>query len=277
MYLPRFAANGALTLTDAERVAEVYSSHAYAYAACWSPIIRPIGQRLLDALPWNAVTRVLDIGTGTGALLPDIRARAPSALIVGVDRSQGMLALAAEHGVPLVVMDVAELAIRREAIDIAVMAFVLFHLGDPVAALMQASHVLTRAGSIGIVTWAEDPQTRAAEVWDEVLTAHGAIDPTPLSFPSDEMMDSPEKVRALIIGAGLQPVIAWIEPVEHQWNLDRFITLRTTYGTSKRKLQSLDEPTRGRALQRARARVSELKPEDFVYRGAAVCGIGRKP
>lgn len=90
---------------DTERRAGIYSSHARGYVDSWAPVIRPMGQRLLQALPWDRAKRVLDLGTGAGTHLPGIRRLAKGACVVGVDRSPGMLALARHHGAPLVLMD----------------------------------------------------------------------------------------------------------------------------------------------------------------------------
>jgi ubiquinone/menaquinone biosynthesis C-methylase UbiE len=261
---------------DARRIAEVYSGHARGYASGWSPIIRPVGQRLLDALPWTGVKRVLDVGTGTGALLPDIRRRAPSATIFAVDRSPGMLALAAEHRVPLAVMDGARLAVREPCIDVVVMAFVLFHFPDPVAVLGEVARVLEAGGILGVVTWAEDPETRAERIWEEELDAHGGIDRTPLPPRSHDVMNTPEKVARLFRAAGLESVNTWVEHLRHQWDIDALVAMRTSFGEGKRKLESLDEPTRRTFLVRARRRLGELGPEDFLYQASTVCGIARR-
>ena len=112
--------------TMAARVATNYSASATGYAEFWSPVIRPAGRRLLDTLPWDGASRVLDIGTGTGALIPDILRLAPAACVIGTDPSLGMLARARGTPVPLVAMDAMALGLRAGSFDVAVLAFVLF-------------------------------------------------------------------------------------------------------------------------------------------------------
>src|SRR5437016_236068 len=81
-----------------QRMAVLYSRLAQAYARLWSPVIRPMALPLLRALPLNDARHILDVGTGVGALIPDIRAASPKADIVGVDQAEGMLRLAHENG-----------------------------------------------------------------------------------------------------------------------------------------------------------------------------------
>lgn len=262
---------------DVQRLADAYSAGAAGYAESWSPVIHPIGRRLIEALPWSSARRVLDIATGAGAHVPDIRRWAPGAWVVGVDRSPGMLELARQHDVPLVQMDAVDLAIRDACIDVAVMAFVLFHLGEPVAALQEVARVLRGGGAVGTATWAEEPEFEASRVWDAELDAHGAVDPAPLPKQNDDPMNTPEKMANLFLAAGLEPVRVWLERLEHQWDAERFIALRTTFGRSRRKIGSLDVPTRVTFVDRARHRLSRLRPEDFVYRAAVVCGVAARP
>jgi len=78
-------------------LADRYTQRAEVYDALWSPVIRPVGERLISTLSLSNWTRsIVDIGSGAGALLPAIQRAAPGALIVGIDRSQGMLRLAKE-------------------------------------------------------------------------------------------------------------------------------------------------------------------------------------
>jgi ubiquinone/menaquinone biosynthesis C-methylase UbiE len=156
-----------------------YTASADGYAEFWSPVIRPLGRRLLEALPWDRASRILDVGTGTGALIPDMLHLAPTARIVGIDPSFGMLARATSVRVPLVAMDAMARAVRAGTFDIAVLAFVLFHGPDPLAALAEVGRTLRRPGTVGLTTWAEEPATPANQIWDEELGAGGAWDPSP--------------------------------------------------------------------------------------------------
>jgi len=262
---------------DTERLAEIYSAHARGYADSWGPVIRPMGQRLLQALPWAGARRVVDLGTGAGTHLPEIRRLAREACVVGVDRSQGMLELARQHETSLVLMDGVELGFRDCSIDVAVMAFVLFHLDDPVVALREVCRVLRPGGTVGTVTWAEDPEIEASRIWEAELDAHGARDPIAPRPRRDEALNTPEKMVTLFSTTGLEPVKVWVERFEHQWGLDQLNLMHMTFGRSKRKLESLDAGTRSAFLTRVRDRLVVLPAEAFMYRAAVVCGVARRP
>ena len=262
---------------DTEQLAEIYSSHARGYANSWGPVIRPIGQRLLQALPWEGVRRVIDLGTGAGTHLPEIRRLARGACVVGVDRAPGMLELARQQGVPLVQMDGVDLGFRDSAADVVVMAFVLFHLDDAVVALREARRVLRPGGVVGTVTWAADPEIEASRAWEQELDGHGAWDPMPARPRRDEQMNTPEKVSALFSLADLQPGRVWVERFVHQWDLESLSLMHSTFGKSKRKLESLDPPTRVAFLEHLHERLLRLPPEAFIYRAAVVCGLACRP
>lgn len=254
------------------RVAMNYSASADGYAEFWSPVIRPPGRRLLEALPWDRACRILDVGTGTGALIPDILSFAPTALVVGIDRSLGMLTRATGAGVPLVTMDAMALGVRAGTFDIIVLAFVLFHVPDPSAALTEVRRALRRRGTVGMTTWAEEAATPASQIWDEELSGLGAWDPSPQPT-REELMNSPEKVGGLLNAAGFTPGRVWIERVEYQWDVPRFMGLRTRFGATKRKLETLDPRTRQAFLDRIEERMARLSSKDLLCRGTAICAM----
>lgn len=262
---------------DTERLAEIYSSHARGYADSWGPVIRPMGQRLLQALPWDRARHVIDLGTGAGTHLPEIRRLARGAYVVGVDRSPGMLELARRHGAPLVLMDGVELGFRDCSIDVAVMAFMLFHLDDPVVALREVCRMLRPGGTVGTVTWAEDPEIEASRAWEAELDANGARDLVAARPRRDEPLNTPEKMVELFTMTGFEPMKIWVERFEHHWDLDELTRMHITFGRTKRKLESLDASTRTTFLARGRDRLLGLPPEAFIYRAAVVCGVACRP
>ena len=138
-------------------LAERYSQRAEAYDKFWSPVIRPAGECLVRQLPLGAARSVIDVGTGAGALLPAIARAAPSATILGVDRSEGMLRLARKkYPGWLALMDVQNLALSAYRFDAAVVAFILFHLPTPERCLSEVNRVLKPAGVVGTITWAAE-------------------------------------------------------------------------------------------------------------------------
>jgi SAM-dependent methyltransferase len=258
---------------EAERLATYYSGVAKAYAEFWSPVLRPIGRRLLDALPWDETSRIVDIGTGTGALVADILRLARGARVVGIDRSFGMLALATQPGVSLAAMDAMGLGLRSDAFDVALMVFMLFHTPDPHVALVEVKRVLKPAGCLGVVTWADNPVMPAAKIWDEELEAWGAWDSCPQPPDRDELMNTPEKVATLLSGAGFVPTRTWSERIEYQWAPERFVSLRTQLGAAGRKLESLAPPKRRAFLDRITQQMSRLSADDFLDRRSAICAV----
>src|SRR6266550_2405550 len=200
-------------------LADRYSQRAEAYDGLWSPIIRPVGERLIARLPLSGKTsHVIDIGTGAGALLPAIQRAAPSAVIVGIDRSQGMLRLAKERqSCPLALMDVQRLALPANRFEVAIVAFVLFHLPSPEQCLAEVNRVLQPGGSVGTVTWGSETEPPASAIWDDELQAAGARVIQLPAVDNRACCDSTQKMTTLLGQAGFVSIKVWTESIEHRW------------------------------------------------------------
>jgi len=249
-------------------LADRYSQRAAAYDGLWSPIIRPAGERLIAHLPLSSTTRhIIDIGTGAGALLPAIQRSAPSAVIVGVDRSQGMLRLAKEkHSIPLALMDVQKLALPANRFEVAVVAFVLFHLPFPERCLAEVNRVLRPGGAVGTVTWGSETEPPASATWDEELEAAGAQVIGLPAVDNRACCDSTQKMTALLEQAGFVSIKVWAESIEHRWRSEDHFDYQVRM-SSRLRIQSLDVKDREACLRRVRDRLSGAGDEQYVYRG----------
>jgi SAM-dependent methyltransferase len=260
---------------EVRETARRYSEDASAYREHWAPVLRPLGARLLDGLPLAGARRVLDLGAGVGFLLPEIRARAPQAVVVGADRAPGMIALA-PAGFPRLVTDAFRLGLEDGSFDAVTMAFMLFHLPDPATGLAEVRRVLRPGGALGVATWGEDVPFEAFEVWSEELDRHGAEADNPVPANHD-LMDTEPKLAGLLRDAGFEVEGTATVPVEDRVDLEGFVERRLRLGHPKRLLDSLDPETRAACLASARARLERLDPEAFVDRQPAVMAWARRP
>jgi ubiquinone/menaquinone biosynthesis C-methylase UbiE len=258
-------------------LADRYSERAEAYDALWSPIIRPAGERLMARLPLsNTTSYVIDLGAGAGALLPAIKLAAPSALIVGIDRSLGMLRLAKEkHSGPLALMDAQNLALPSNRFEVAVVAFVLFHLPYPDKCLAEVGRVLEPGGVLGTVTWGSEKEPPANVIWDEELQASGAHVLELPAVDNRACCDSAQKMTTLLGQAGFVLIKVWTESIKHQWRPEDHFDYHTR-STSRLRLLSLTDTDREACMRRVRSRLSEGDDEQYIFRGEVFMATAAK-
>lgn len=102
---------------------------------------------VLAEIPAGA--KVLDVGTGTGLLGKNLRAKQPVSRLVGIEKDQAMAAVASQWYDEMVVADLErdeELLRPDDSFDVIVCSDVLEHLANPAATLARLSRYLADNG-----------------------------------------------------------------------------------------------------------------------------------
>ena len=258
-------------------VAEVFGRTAGRYDRIGSPLFGPLGRRLVELADIQPGARVLDVGTGTGAVLvPAAEAAGPDGYVLGIDISPEMVRLAGA----------AELPDRAARVDARVMdAERLDHLPDgefdtvlcacaisffphPDRALAEFHRVLAPGGTIGVSRWHEaDPR------WDwypDLLKSFG-LEPRRL------MTGSPDP-EAELTNAGFEALSATSEDfhiafanADEWWEWAWAMPHRAVF-------EAMDEEARERFRVGAREALASLaEPGGIRLHAEARYFIGQKP
>lgn len=160
-------------MTPAPSVRREYDALAARYDRRWERYTRESLELFRPLLAGREAGRVLDLGCGTGALLPRLGAwGAGVELYTGVDLSAEMLRVAAgkAEGVAFpagfAAASVEALPFGDAAFDTVVSASSLHFWADAEAALVEARRVLRPGGRLLLVDWARDPVAmRLLDLW----------------------------------------------------------------------------------------------------------------
>jgi ubiquinone/menaquinone biosynthesis C-methylase UbiE len=263
-------------------LAERYTAGAESYTAHWQYMLAPMGEKLLDMLPLEQASYILDLGCGPGTLTAAIRERSGSALAVGVDISTGML-----WRVPSVaytawsVMDGRRLAFVEKTFDVLIAAFYLFHLPDLHAGLGEARRVLRRGGTIGMATFHTSPDFPAKQVWEQALAKmipRGSPGVADLSAVDDNSaMDRPEKLEAILVKAGFGRISTELVEFSYRWDPDDYLNVRSQFGTSGALFRSMNRNSRTALLEEVRLRYAELSANAFEYTPTVLFAVANRP
>jgi len=154
-----------LTVATKQNIERVFDDNAEAYDRVGPSIYEHFGRRLVDWLSPKPGTKMLDIATGTGAvLLPAARLLGSKGHITGIDLSDGLLrqaeALARAEGltnVELHKMDAEHLEFHYQTFDFVTCAFSLYFFPNMEAALHEMHRVCKPGGWLGLTVFDRTP------------------------------------------------------------------------------------------------------------------------
>lgn len=106
---------------DKRKVAQSFSRAAQTYDSV-ARLQRDIGEHLLQKLPaTDSLTRVVDLGCGTGFFCDYLARAFPAAEVIGIDIAEGMLGFARQHRAPLIKWlcgDAENLPVQTASVDL---------------------------------------------------------------------------------------------------------------------------------------------------------------
>ncbi len=263
-----------------------YDEIADGYERHWGPVIRPAAEAVLDLLPGliQPDARLLDVGTGTGALAIAALERWPQLRVTGLDPSDGMLERArvaadrrlGEHAhgrLDFVQGDAAELSADPASYDVVVSSFVLQLLDQRPTAMREARRVLRPGGTFAWVAWlAGEAPFRADEVANEVLDEYGFDPPEPGARGGEP--PSAEVAAAATRRAGFSEVRAHEAELVHAWTPESYLAFFAEFDEAT-LFEDLERGERRRIVRDIGTRLRRLSVDELTMRLPTVYVTGR--
>jgi SAM-dependent methyltransferase len=188
----------------------MWAGAADAYAGSFAALCAATAGALLDAAAVGAGTRVLDVGTGPGTVAAAALAR--GAEVVAVDAEPSMVALAAANapGAEVRHAVLPRLPFADGSFDAVVANFVVNHVEDQQAALVELRRVVRPGGRLAVTIW-HGTGNEAMSLFNLALDEAGVerpVYPAPVDFAR-----TAEGLRGLLEQAGWAGVdsgeVAW--------------------------------------------------------------------
>lgn len=142
-----------------EKVQSQYNQMAAAYDQRWHSYITATLATLPNYLSLTGNESILDIACGTGELERLLLAKHPKLLLVGLDLSANMLAVARQKGLEQVAFTqgrTTELPFPSDSFDVVVTANSFHYFDLPRLALQEMRRVLKPDGKVIILDWCRD-------------------------------------------------------------------------------------------------------------------------
>ena len=260
-----------------------YDNIAARYDDVWGSRFEAAARFLSERVPLARGASVLDIGTGTGIVLHALGSQAwEGSRLTGCDRSTGMIRRARSR-LPagrFVAADATTLPFRDSTFDAATASFVLSHLSNSEAGLMEARRVLRPGGVFAMTSWAADADAHG-EAWRELLA--GAISQDLLKAavarvaPREAHFESVTGVENALTKAGFAGVEVYALALEYTLPLDHFLADRELSSGGRFARHTLGADAWARFVARAREELGRRFGSAFKCSRGVLIGRGERP
>ena len=278
-------------------ITDRYDRNARLYERWWAPVLAPAAAKLLDrceravrdASEVRGSVRILDIGTGTGALTIDAAQRWPSAEVIATDASAGMLEVARRRAeeqasttspsapVRWITAPAEALDLPDGSIDLAVSSFVFQLVPDRAAAYREVLRVLRPGGRLQLVTWlAGRDEFRPADEFDEAVYDMDIDEEDAGDDPRAGDYRSPTAAIRELRRAGFRSVAAEIDRLDQRWTAESYLDYKFYYDELG-LIEDIGTDMSERLRRRAVERLASLEPEAFRWRPPVVYLQGKRP
>jgi ubiquinone/menaquinone biosynthesis C-methylase UbiE len=247
-------------------------------------MFKPLEELLVDAALAQPRARVLDVGCGTGSTTLAVAARlGAKSQCLGIDISEPMIAAAQARAervaVPasFVLADAETHAFEPASFDLIISRFGVMFFDDPVRAFANLRRAARAGGELRFIAWrspAENPFMTAAERAAAPLLP--GLPPRQPNAPGQFAFADPQRVRRILEESGWEEID--IRPLDVRCRLPEtdLMAYLARLGPLGRVLPELDENTRSRVLEVARAAFEPYVQGDWVSYDAACWSVGAR-
>jgi ubiquinone/menaquinone biosynthesis C-methylase UbiE len=260
-----------------------YDGIAARYDDVWGSRFETVARLVRECVSVFPGSSVLDIGTGTGIVLKALSSKAPQgSRLTGCDRSNGMIRVARSR-VPasrLAAGDASALPFLDATFDVATASFVVSHLSDYEAGLVEAHRVLRPGGVFALTSWAADTDEHG-EAWRELLA--GVISKDLLQeavarvVPGETHFESAANVRSALTAAGFANVEVQARTLRYTIAVDAYLAERELSSGGRFARHTLGAEAWERFIARARDELGRRFGSVFEATRGVLIGLGERP
>jgi ubiquinone/menaquinone biosynthesis C-methylase UbiE len=224
---------------------------------------------------------VLDVAAGPGDLGFQVAKRVgDDGRVVSTDFAPEMVAVARRLGdgqgltnVEHRVLDAERMDLDDDAVDAVVCRWGYMLMADPAAALSESRRVLRDGGPLAFAVWASPDRNPWAALPAMTLVQRGHMPPPEPGAPGIFAMADPDRIRALVTGAGFaEPEL---EEVSFDFHYadddDLWDALVRLAGPLAAAIEGLSEEERQATRAAIEESVAPFRKEDGSYAAPAVC------